>query len=82
MPGVYKFLLKAKSKKPQLFTESDGDVPQSVSEDIMAEITCVWMAWKQLMRMKGTKERWSESDLASCVYSVLRSFAIQQSSYR
>ena len=80
-PGLLKFLLKAKSERPSLFAESDFPSPES-EDELVEELSCVYMAWKKLVQMKESKERWSEADYAANVYNILRSAALKKCSYR
>ena len=81
-PGLLKFLKKAKSERPSLFSESECPPLGSNEEDLVEELSCVYVAWKKLMQMKDSKERWSEADFAANVYNVLRSTALRRCSYR
>ena len=62
---------------PSLFSDKTKKV-----DDCLLELGTVFLAWSQLIRMKDTKEKWSEADFASNVYSLLRSPAMRECSYR
>lgn len=62
---------------PSLFSDKSKK-----ADEYFLELGTVFLAWKQLVRMKETKERWSEADFASNVYGLLRSPAMQECSYR
>ncbi|KAI5124086.1 hypothetical protein M0805_000901 [Coniferiporia weirii] len=78
-PDLHKFLIKAHTKMPALFSDNPDTEKQEL---LLAELSTVFLAWSQLVRMKRTKERWSEADFAANVYNVLRSPAVRESSYR
>ena len=78
-PGLLKFLAKAKSERPSLFSELE---PSESPEGLVEELSCAYVAWKKLVQMKESKERWSEADFAANVYNLLRSTALTNCSYR
>lgn len=76
-PELHRFLIKAKDRMPSLFSDKNKKV-----DEWLLELGTVYLAWSHLNRMKETKERWSESDFAANVYSLLRSPAMRECSFR
>ena len=78
-PEILDFLLKAAKEMPNLFSKK---VKLEDIEECVSDICTVFKAWRQLLLMKESNERWSEADFAALVYDVLRTPAVRDSSYR
>lgn len=78
-PDLLEFLQLAYGDCPALFSEH---VKSEMRKDLLSDLSCVFLAWRQLQWMRKAKEKWSEADFAANVYNVFRSPAVRESAYR
>ncbi|KAH7885923.1 hypothetical protein F5I97DRAFT_1809627 [Phlebopus sp. FC_14] len=76
--GLAAFLKSAFEAAPDLFSTT----AIAGGEEILEDISVVYLAWKRLRKMRSNSEKWSEAEYAANVYNVFRSPAIRESAYR
>lgn len=62
--GFAGFLKLAFDTSSHLFSSN----PKTQDEELMEELSVVFLAWKRLRKMRASNERWSEADYVASVY--------------
>ncbi|TFY70930.1 hypothetical protein EVG20_g2077 [Dentipellis fragilis] len=78
-PEYLSFIQKAYEKHPELFSD---EVKPEDCRDLFDDMRTVFVAWKRLLRMRASKEKFCEADFVANVYDVFRSPALSSCSYR
>ncbi|KIJ68197.1 hypothetical protein HYDPIDRAFT_36698 [Hydnomerulius pinastri MD-312] len=76
--GLKAFLKSALDASPDLFSNA----ATAGNEEILEEVSVVYLAWKRLRKMRAGSEKWSEAEYVANVYNVFRSPAVRESVYR
>ncbi|KAF8846231.1 hypothetical protein BDN67DRAFT_26728 [Paxillus ammoniavirescens] len=79
--GLTAFLKSAcDASESELFSSTAAT--SSGNEELLEEISVVYLAWKRLRKLRASNEKWSEADYVANVYNVFRSPAIKDSVFR
>jgi solute carrier family 25 carnitine/acylcarnitine transporter 20/29 len=78
-PEILVFLRDAFKLCPDLFSDA---VPSTTISELYADIVPAFNAWKRLLQMRKSRQKWSEADFVANVYNVFRSPALRESTYR
>ncbi|KAG1717962.1 hypothetical protein EDD22DRAFT_983737 [Suillus occidentalis] len=76
-PGFAKFITDASQTAPELFSADHCG-----SSELFEDVCVVFSAWKRLIKMRSSKEKWSEADFVANVYNVFRTSAVRESTFR